>query len=129
MKLQGWVKRKQVVLIDSDINHNFILTKLVAELGLVVEETLPYKVYLEDGYKKTSSRCYRYILVLLQDLEVKEKFYLFELGGVHLILRVIWLPSLGEIKINWRNLTMSFGHGEKEVLIRGDPIDQESCDL
>lgn len=34
---------------------------------------------------------------------------------------VAWLASLGEVKINWKNLTMSCGQGEREVLIKGDP--------
>lgn len=40
------------------------------------------------------------IPLLLEGLEVKERFYLFELGGVDLILGVTWLVSLGEVKIN-----------------------------
>lgn len=46
---------------------------------------------------------------------------MFKLGEVDLILGVSWLASLREVKINWRNLTMSFGLGEKETRIKGDP--------
>lgn len=58
MKLQGWVKGKQVlVLIDSGASHNFISTRLVEELGLTVEETPSYKVCLGDGQRKTTQGC------------------------------------------------------------------------
>lgn len=95
MKLQGWLKRKNVlVLIDSGSNHNFISDKLVAELGLALEESPPYKVCLGDGYRKTTSGCCRDILLQLEGLKVKERFCLFELGGVDLILGVTNLVSL-----------------------------------
>lgn len=61
------------------------------------------------------------VLVVLEGLEVKEKFYLSDLRGVDLILGVSWLASLGEVKINWSKLTTSFAQGEREVMIRGDP--------
>lgn len=83
MKLQGWVKGKKIlVLIDSGASHNFISTRLVEELGLKVEETPPYKVCLGDGQKKTTQGCCDDILLNLEGVEVREKFYLFELGGV-----------------------------------------------
>lgn len=53
---------------------------------------------------------------------VKENFYLFELGGVDLILAVSWLATLGEVKSNWKNLTMRFNQDERQVRIQGDPI-------
>ncbi|BAT84087.1 hypothetical protein LR48_Vigan03g089700 [Vigna angularis] len=56
----------------------------------------------------------------MEGLKVNEKFYLFKLGGVDLILGVTWLASLGEVKINWRNLTKSFDHREEEIMIKGD---------
>lgn len=52
-------------------------------------------------------------------MEVREKFYLFELGGVDIILGVAWLASLGEVKIKWGNLKMTFSQMEEKVLIGG----------
>lgn len=48
-------------------------------------------------------------------------FYLFELGGVGLILGVAWLATLGEVKVNWSTLTMTFLDHGKAVEVRGDP--------
>lgn len=47
--------------------------------------------------------------------------YLFELGGVHLILGVEWLSSLGEVRVDWGMMVMRFLHGSKEVEIQKDP--------
>jgi len=35
-------------------------------------------------------------------------FFLFELGSVDVILEVDWLAKLGEVKLNWKTITMSF---------------------
>ncbi|KOM26277.1 hypothetical protein LR48_Vigan246s000500 [Vigna angularis] len=52
---------------------------------------------------------------------IEEKFYLFELGGVDLFLVVSWLATLGEVKTNWKTLTMRFNQDAREVRIQGDP--------
>ncbi|WVZ14471.1 hypothetical protein V8G54_012037 [Vigna mungo] len=52
---------------------------------------------------------------------IAEKFYLFELGGVDLILGVSWLATLGEVKTNWKTLTMRFNQDAREVRIQGHP--------
>lgn len=35
-------------------------------------------------------------------------------------LGMAWLASLGEVKINWGDLTMKFSHKNEEILTRGD---------
>lgn len=108
-------------MIDSGASHSFICTKLVEELGLESEDMPPYKVCLSDGQKKVTRGCCVGVSVKLEGLEVREKFYLFELGGVDVILGVTWLATLGEIKVNCGQLTMKFGREGKEVEIKGDP--------
>ena len=48
------------------------------------------------------------MIVKLEKHIIKERFYLFELRGVDVILGVTWLTSLGDVKVNWRTLTMTF---------------------
>lgn len=87
MKLQGWVRgRRILVLIDSGASHNFISTRLVEEFDLEIRDTPPYKVCLEDGQKKVTLGCCVGLLLTLDGLELRETFYLFELGGVYVIL-------------------------------------------
>jgi len=59
--------------------------------------------------------------VALEDYTVKETFFLFELGGVDIILGVVWLAKLGDVRINWKTLSMSFMDQGRMVRIRGDP--------
>jgi len=122
MKLQGDINgRKVLILIDSGASHNFVSAQLVTELGLMVEDTPPYCVRLGDGHKKQTQGCCKDVEVNLENHVVKETFFLFELGGVDVILGVEWLASLGEVKVNWNTLTMSFNVAGKVVNIQGDP--------
>lgn len=59
--------------------------------------------------------------VQIGDSAVTGEFFLFELGGVDVILGVAWLATLGEVKVNWRTLTMTFMSQGKVVEVRGDP--------
>lgn len=52
-----------LILIDSGVSHKFISTDLVAKLGLVVEETPPYKVCLGDEHRKTTSGCCHNVII------------------------------------------------------------------
>jgi len=121
MKLQDWVNRKRVlILINIGASHNFVSIDLDVELGLKVDATPPYNVCLGDGHKKITSGCCRTIMVQLEEHVVEKMFYLFEVGGVGLILGVTWLASLRDVKVNWNTLTMSFNVNGQLVQIKGD---------
>ena len=55
---------------------------------------------LADGHRKGASRCCRNLGLELGNYMVKETCYLFELGGVDVILGVSWLAKLEEVKAN-----------------------------
>lgn len=61
------------------------------------------------------------IELLLNKWKVVEDFLPLELGGVDVILGMLWLYSLEMTKVDWKNLTMTFVHQGKKVIIRGDP--------
>jgi len=61
------------------------------------------------------------VLQHVGDYVLEETFFLFELEGVDMVLGMTWLAILGEVKVNWQTLTMSFlVHGRK-ICIQGDP--------
>lgn len=122
MKLQGMVKGESVlVLIDSGASHNFISTKLVQKLGLAVDPTNSFQVRLGDGHRKQTQGCCKDLDVQSRNYAFSGEFFLFELGGVDVILGVAWLATLGEVKVNWRTLTMTFLNRGQTVEVRGDP--------
>lgn len=122
LKLQGRMgERKVLILVDSGTSHNFVSHELVRELKLEQEDTSPYHVSLGDGQRKKTRGCCPRVVVCMGDVEITEKFYLFELGGVDMILGVEWLAKLGEITVDWGKSTMSFWQGEKKRTITRDP--------
>ncbi|GJZ35092.1 putative mitochondrial protein, partial [Tanacetum coccineum] len=55
------------------------------------------------------------------DIVIIEDFFPLPLGSTDAILGIKWLETLGDMSVNWKTLTMSFGEGENRVTIRGDP--------
>lgn len=49
------------------------------------------------------------------------KVFTFELGGEDLILGIAWLATFGEVRINWKDLTMCFIQAGNEVSIKEGP--------
>lgn len=57
----------------------------------------------------------------LGDVAVEEEMYVFELGVVDVILGIAWLAKLGEIVINWREMSMQYVVAGEKMIIKGDP--------
>ena len=49
-----------------------------------------------------------------------EDFLSLDLGSTDVILGMKWLQTLGEIKVNWKLLTMEFWVNVQMVVLRGD---------
>ncbi|GJT66732.1 putative mitochondrial protein [Tanacetum coccineum] len=78
-------------------------------------------VFLGNGM---SEKCYgicRKVELLLPGLRVTEDFYPLELGSTDVILGVKWLRQLGEVRVNWKRLTMTFQNGDNRVTLCGEP--------
>ncbi|XP_052725999.1 uncharacterized protein LOC128194435 [Vigna angularis] len=122
MKLRGHIgQREVVILIDSGASHNFIDRRLVEELRMTVTKTQPYLVSLGDGQRKRISGCCEKVALEIGEAQVVERFYIFKLGGVEVILGVEWLAKLGEVTVDWRVLTMKYRQGDKRITVQGDP--------
>lgn len=52
---------------------------------------------------------------------MEEDFYLFDLGGVEIILSVVWLAKLEEVVINWKKMTIGYNLVGKRVRAKGNP--------
>ena len=47
--------------------------------------------------------------------------YPFNLGGVDLILGVAWLETLGDVRANWKKMTMAFDLLGENRILQGNP--------
>lgn len=44
---------------------------------------------------------------------------MLDLGGLDIILEVVWLKDLGKVVMDWGEMTMNFLHHSKPVQLRG----------
>ncbi|GJW47030.1 putative mitochondrial protein [Tanacetum coccineum] len=122
MKLRGKIRDREVaVLIDCGATHNFISSKIVEELGLAVSDSGTYNVTLGNGETTRSKGICKGLVVVFPEIQVFEDFLPLELGSTDAILGIKWLQTLGDVKMNWKLLTMKFMVGLGEVTLCGDP--------
>lgn len=111
-----------IVLIDSGATHNFIAEHWLNQPGVKVEEIAEYTVTLGDGHSvKRKQRC-RDLILNLQGINIVQTFYPFPLRGIDAVLGVEWLKTLGDVKVNWRHMTMAIGKKSSRVCLKGDPM-------
>ncbi|PHT67372.1 hypothetical protein T459_26859 [Capsicum annuum] len=105
------------ILIDTGSSHNFIDPELVRKLGCEVRCINPEVVAAANGSMKVDQMTT--ITWLLQGAEFCADFLLLPLGYCGVVFRFQWLLTLGDIKLNFRNLTMEFWHKGRKHLLRG----------
>ncbi|KAI3741120.1 hypothetical protein L1987_58787 [Smallanthus sonchifolius] len=88
MRLHGTIgSTKVLILVDSGSTHDFIAESLVRQLNLSTQLVTPFDV-----------------LVQLSNLEIKQDFYSFSLGGVDAVLGIRWLSSMNTAQTNWNEM-------------------------
>ncbi|CAA0825193.1 Eukaryotic aspartyl protease family protein [Striga hermonthica] len=112
---------KLLTMVDSGASHCFISERVVDKLGLHVEPSPTYSVMLGNGQRISSQGLCRAVSLYLQTATFMVDCFVFPLGGVDIILGVSWLASLGDVKANWKNLTMEIVKDGRTILLRGDP--------
>ncbi|KAI5430044.1 hypothetical protein KIW84_034572 [Lathyrus oleraceus] len=53
--------------------------------------------------------------------------YVLELGGVDLILGVVWLKALGKVTMDWKEMFMVFNHKSSMVKLLGQVVDDKTA--
>ncbi|XP_019224822.1 PREDICTED: uncharacterized protein LOC109206457 [Nicotiana attenuata] len=118
LQVTGYHAKKALsILIDTGSSHNFIDPELVKHLGCKVQSTKPQLVAAANGNMMVDRVCT--ITWLLQGAEFSAEFLLLPLGSCGVVLGVQWLLTLGDIKMNFRKLTMEFWYKGRKHLLRG----------
>lgn len=95
-----------VVLVDIGDSHNFISPQVVSVLGLKVDDTHVMSVKLGDGHRiETQGRCPD-IKLRLGELDILVEAFIMELGGIDVILGVVWLETLGKVMEQGREIKL-----------------------
>nr|XP_043616078.1 uncharacterized protein LOC122587997 [Erigeron canadensis] len=110
-----------VVLIDNGATHNFVSWELVDKIGLVLLGSNLVGVKMGNGIIERSQGICKGVHISLPDIQVVDDFLPLELGGTDVILGMKWLETLGEMTVNWKELTMEFYEGDRRVFLKGDP--------
>ncbi|KAH0655282.1 hypothetical protein KY285_030164 [Solanum tuberosum] len=118
LKVTGYHLKKGInILIDTGSSHNFIEPELVGQLGCEIRSTSPQLVAATNGYIRVDKMTI--VSWLLQGAEFTADFLLLPLGCCGVVLGVQWLLTLGDIKMNFTNLTMKLWYKGRKHLLRG----------
>ncbi|KAH0652629.1 hypothetical protein KY289_030307 [Solanum tuberosum] len=118
LKVTGYHLKKGInILIDTGSSHNFIEPELVGQLGCEIRSTSPQLVAATNGYMRVDKMTI--VSWLLQGAEFTADFLLLPLGCCGVVLGVQWLLTLGDIKMNFTNLTMKLWYKGRKHLLRG----------
>lgn len=87
-------------------------------------ETPSYTVEVSDGRKIPGGGVCKNVHLNLQGLHLQQDFYIFDLGGVDIVLSMEWLSQLGEIKANFSDLTLAIPTATGIHCLKGDNFDK-----
>ncbi|CAH9078190.1 unnamed protein product [Cuscuta epithymum] len=121
--LKGNQGERQVdILIDCGSTHNFVSQKLITEMQLPFQQLGEFQVELGNGERvRNNGRCEK-LQIKVQDVMIKQDFYVLDLGGSNLILGLEWLAQLGRVKFDFQKLTMEWKDGEHRRRWLGDAV-------
>ena len=119
MKLKGEIHGKEVVVfIDCGATHNFISKSMVESYQIPRQGTSQYGVVIGSGKQIRGMGVCKGVVLQLQGITIIEDFLPLPLGSTDVILGLKWLATLGEMRDDWRKLTMSFELGGKTMIFQ-----------
>uniref|UniRef100_A0A251UI76 Putative retrotransposon gag domain, Retroviral aspartyl protease n=1 Tax=Helianthus annuus TaxID=4232 RepID=A0A251UI76_HELAN len=122
MKLRGHIDKAEIlVLIDSGSTHNFISDKLVSNLNLVTHFISPFGVQIGNGDVLKCNRICKNLVLQIANLQIKQDFHPFDLGGADAVLGIQWLATLNTVQANWKEMFLQFTINGKEYKLMGLP--------
>ncbi|KAG6430634.1 hypothetical protein SASPL_108706 [Salvia splendens] len=123
IRLKGQINGYVVsVLIDGGSTHNFIKPVVAEKLSLPVHEISPFRVFVGNGGSLRCSFACLQTPISLQGTSFDIDLFILQVKGPDVILGIQWLQELGDVTKNYRNLTMRFDWGDKQVFLQGDGV-------
>lgn len=120
MKLEGKLQGVPILLmVDSGTSHNFVAPQVTTTLSIAIDSSKRFGVRVGDGHRVFTKAKYPGLPLQLGANEVVMDAYVLDLGGVDMILGVVWLETLGKIELDWGAMSMTFKtRGDKVTLQR-----------
>ena len=121
IRLLGTINGKTVnVLIDRSSTHNFIKPAVAEQLSLPVLSVNPFRVFVGNGASLRCSYACVHTPIALQGHAFEVYLYILQVEGPDVILGVQWLQELGDVTKNYKELTMRFELGDKQIFLQGE---------
>ncbi|KAI4304674.1 hypothetical protein MLD38_040150 [Melastoma candidum] len=120
MQVRGNYKKRPLhILVDSGSTHNFLDSRIVGGINVVIKAITPVTVAVADGRSVLCNRMIPQLTWAIQGIEFQADFYVLALGGCEMILGVDWLSQLGDITWNFKLSTMKFWWKTESVVLQG----------
>ena len=111
-----------MILIDGGSTHNFIKASVAKQLSLPMIQIPTFGVVVGSGDSiECNAKCVG-LCLQIQCHEFKVDTYVLDLRGADVVLGVQWMMGLGEIRTNYRHLTMNFSLNRKPVSLQGERL-------
>lgn len=110
------------IVVDNECNNNFIRPSVANKLKLQQVPTMVFTVTTGSGAILTcDSKCVQ-VPLNIQGYSFVTNLFVLEFKDTNVVLGVQWLIDLGPVLTNYRDLTMQFTLGGREVMLQGDHI-------
>jgi len=128
MRLIGFLKlHRVIILIDSGSTHNFVDSKLIAQLGIIPHNHNSVKVRVANGEVVLSPGRCDDIGLKMQGSTFQVNLFVLPLAGCDVVLGIQWLQLLGPILWDFATLTMEFNYGGLKCWLKGLQMGDEWC--
>ncbi|KAH9703219.1 hypothetical protein KPL70_011043 [Citrus sinensis] len=121
LRLIGEINQQPVqVLIDSGSTHNFIKPAVAEVLGLAVQDTTTFRVYIGNGDSLVCRYVCSQVALSMQGHVFYIDLYVLPIEGPDIVLGIQWLQLLGKVSHDYAALSMEFFYNGSPVFLRGD---------
>ncbi|KAH9649104.1 retrotrans gag domain-containing protein [Citrus sinensis] len=94
------------VLIDSGSTYNFIKPQLAERVGLSIQSTSAFRVYIGNGdFLVCRFHCLE-VPIVIQGHEFCLDFFVLPIEGPEVVLGIQWLQRLGRVSTDYSEMTM-----------------------
>ncbi|KAF3685208.1 hypothetical protein FXO37_00851 [Capsicum annuum] len=96
------------VLIDDRSTHSFITSHVAKSLKLPIKSSIKFSVLVGNGHNLPCLGVVRDLSITIQGRTFSTDFFVIDLHGSDLVLRVIWLANLGPIMTDYAQYLFQF---------------------
>ncbi|XP_019266920.1 PREDICTED: uncharacterized protein LOC109244312 [Nicotiana attenuata] len=121
LRVTGYCQKRPLsILVDPGSTHNFIDDDVARSLGIATLKINPQTINVADGNNRQTNELCKNLTWLLQGVTYTADFLLLPLGSCDLILGVQWLLPLGDLKLNFQELTLGYNYQGRECILKGE---------